>query len=82
MFLLSDIQLSKSQQEKHDLLFREAWLYQLLCRNALLQLVLRCFQLIEPLLGGFIKNPLLNRIQHMIDCRFRFLQLLFIMWKP
>ena len=72
------IQLAEPQQPKADELLCDLGLCQLLFRNAGFKLTLGFFQLLQPLLGGAGQDAGLNRIEHILDTRFRIPELLFI----
>jgi len=72
------VQLAEPQQPEPDELLRDLGLCQLLFRNTGLKLTLGFFQLLQPLLGGTGQDSSLNRIQHILDTRFRIPELLLI----
>ena len=72
------IQLTESQQPKPDKFFGYFRLCQLFFRNAGFKLTLGFFELLQPLLGGTGQDARLNRIEHILDTRFRIPELLFI----
>ena len=72
------IQLAEPQQPEPDELFGHFRLRQLLFRNASFKLTLGFFQLLQPLLGGTGQDTSLNRIEHILNTRFRIPELLFI----
>ena len=72
------IQLAEPQQPKPDELFGHFRLRQLFFRNAGFKLTLGFFELFQPLLGGTGKDSSLNRIEHILDTRFRIPELLLI----
>ena len=72
------VQLAEPEQPKPDELFGHFRLRQLLFRNAGFKLTLGFFQLLQPLLGGTGQDSSLNRIEHILDTRFRIPELLFI----
>ena len=74
----SHVQLAEPQQPEPDELLRDLGLCQLLFRNAGFKLTLGFFELLQPLLGGAGQDTGLNRIEHILDTRFRILKLLFI----
>ena len=65
------IQLTEPQQPEPDELLRDLGLCQLLFCNAGFKLTLGFFQLLQPLLGGTGQDSSLNRIEHILDTRFR-----------
>ena len=74
------IQLAEPEQPEPDELLRDLGLCQLLFCNAGFKLTLGFFQLLQPLLGGTGQDSSLNRIQHILDTRFRIPKLLLIEW--
>ena len=72
------IQLAEPQQPEPDELFGYFRLCQLFLRNAGFKLTLGFFQLLQPLLGGTGQDSSLNRVEHILDTRFRIPELLFI----
>ena len=72
------VQLAKPQQPEPNEFFGHFRLRQLFFRNAGFKLTLGFFQLLQPLLGGTGQDSSLNRIQHILDTRFRIPELLFI----
>ena len=72
------VQLAEPQQPEPDELLRDLGLCQLLFRNAGFKLTLGFFELLQPLLGGTGQDSSLNRIQHILDTRFRIPELLLI----
>ena len=72
------VQLAEPQQPEPDELLRDLGLCQLLFRNTGLKLTLGFFELLQPLLGGTGQDSSLNRIQHILDTRFRIPELLLI----
>ena len=72
------VQLAEPQQPEPDELFGYFRLRQLFFRNAGFKLTLGFFQLLQPLLGGAGQDSGLNRIQHILDTRFRIPELLLI----
>ena len=72
------VQLAEPEQPKPDELFGHFRLRQLLFRNAGFKLTLGFFQLLQPLLGGTGQDSSLNRIEHILDTRFRIPELLLI----
>ena len=72
------IQLTEPQQPEPDELLRDLGLCQLLFCNAGFKLTLGFFQLLQPLLGGTGQDSSLNRIEHILDTRFRIPKLLLI----
>ena len=74
------VQLTETEQPEPDELFGYFRLRQLFFRNAGFKLTLGFFQLLQPLLGGAGQDAGLNRIEHILDTRFRIPKLLFIEW--
>ena len=72
------IQLAEPQQPKPDKFFGHFRLRQLFFRNAGFKLTLGFFQLLQPLLGGAGQDTGLNRIEHILDTRFRIPKLLLV----
>ena len=72
------VQFTEPQQPEPDELFGHFRLRQLLFRNASFKLTLGFFQLLQPLLGGTGQDTSLNRIEHILNTRFRIPELLFI----
>ena len=65
------IQLAEPEQPKANELLCDLGLCQLLFRNAGFKLTLGFFQLLQPLLGGTGQDSSLNRVEHILDTRFR-----------
>ena len=74
------VQLAKPQQPEPNEFFGHFRLRQLFFRNAGFKLTLGFFQLLQPLLGGTGQDSSLNRVQHILDTRFRIPKLLLIEW--
>ena len=72
------IQLTEPQQPEPNEFFGHFRLRQLFFRNAGFKLTLGFFQLLQPLLGGAGQDTGLNRIEHILDTRFRIPKLLLI----
>ena len=72
------VQLAEPEQPEPDELLRDLGLCQLLFCNAGFKLTLGFFQLLQPLLGGTGQDTGLNRIQHILDTRFRIPELLLV----
>ena len=72
------IQLAEPQQPKPDKFFGHFRLRQLFFRNAGFKLTLGFFQLLQPLLGGTGQDARLNRIEHILNTRFRIPKLLLV----
>ena len=72
------VQLAKPQQPEPNEFFGHFRLRQLFFRNAGFKLTLGFFQLLQPLLGGTGQDSSLNRIEHILDTRFRIQELLLI----
>ena len=72
------IQLAETQQPEPDELFGYFRLCQLFLCNAGFKLPLGFFELLQSLLGGTGQDARLNRIEHILDTRFRIPELLFI----
>ena len=75
------VQLAKPQQPEPNEFFGHFRLRQLFFRNAGFKLTLGFFQLLQPLLGGTGQDSSLNRVQHILDTRFRIPKLLLIKGK-
>ena len=78
LVLQAHIQLAEPQQPKPDELFSHFRLCQLFFRNAGFKLTLGFFELLQSFLGGTGKDSSLNRIEHILDTRFRIPELLLI----
>ena len=72
------VQLAKPQQPEPNEFFGHFRLRQLFFRNAGFKLTLGFFQLLQPLLGGTGQDTGLNRIEHILDTRFRIPELLLV----
>ncbi len=72
------VQLTEPHQPETDKFLFDFGLRQLLFRNAGFKLTLGFFQLLQPLLGGTGEDTGLNRIQHILDTRFRIPELFLI----
>ena len=72
------VQLAKPQQPEPDELLCDLGLCQLFFRNAGFKFTLGFFQLLQPLLGGAGQDTGLNRIEHILDTRFRIPKLLLV----
>jgi hypothetical protein len=72
------VQLAKPQQPEPDELLCDLGLCQLFFRNAGFKFTLGFFQLLQPLLGGAGQDTGLNRIEHILDTRFRIPELFLI----
>ena len=72
------VQLTETEQPEPDKLFGYFRLCQLFFCNTGLKLTLGFFELLQPLLGGTGQDARLNRIEHILDTRFRIPELLFI----
>ena len=72
------VQLAEPQQPEPNEFFGHFRLRQLFFRNAGFKLTLGFFQLLQPLLGGTGQDTGLNRIQHILDTRFRIPKLFLI----
>ena len=72
------IQLTEPQQPEPNEFFGHFRLRQLFFRNAGFKLTLGFFQLLQPLLGGTGQDSSLNRVQHILDTRFRIPKLLLV----
>ena len=72
------VQLAEPQQPKANELLCDLGLCQLFFRNAGLKLTLGFFELLQSLLGGTCQDSGLNRIEHILDTRFRIPELLLI----
>ena len=72
------VQLAKPQQPEPNEFFGHFRLRQLFFRNAGFKFTLGFFQLLQPLLGGAGQDTGLNRIEHILDTRFRIPKLLLV----
>ena len=72
------IQLTEPQQPKANELLRDLGLRQLFFRNAGFKLTLGFLELFQPFLGGAGQDTGLNRIEHILDTRFRIPKLLLV----
>ena len=72
------VQLAEPQQPETDKFFFDFGLCQLFLRNAGFKLTLGFFELLQPFLGGAGQDTGLNRIEHILDTRFRIPELLLI----
>jgi len=78
LVFLAHIELAKPEKPEADELFRHFRLRQLFFRNAGFKLTLGFFELLQSFLGGTGKDSSLNRIEHILDTRFRIPELLLI----
>ena len=78
LIFLVHVELTKPQQPEADEIFRDLGLCQLFFRNAGFKLTLGFFELFQPLLGGTGQDTGLNRIEHILDTRFRISKLFLI----
>ena len=72
------VQLAKPQQPEPNEFFGHFRLRQLFFRNAGFKFTLGFFLLLQPLLGGAGQDTGLNRIEHILDTRFRIPKLLLV----
>ena len=72
------VQLAEPQQPEADKFLFDFGLCQLFFRNAGFKLTLGFFELLQSLLGGTGEDSSLNRIEHILDPRFRIPELLLI----
>ena len=72
------VQLAETEQPKPDELLRDLGLCQLFFCNTGFKLTLGFFELLQPLLGGTGQDTGLNRIEHILDTRFRITKLFLI----
>ena len=72
------VQFTEAHQPETDKFLFDFWLCQLFFRNAGFKLTLGFFELFQPLLGGTGQDTGLNRIQHILDTRFRIPELLLV----
>ena len=72
------VQLAEPHQPEADKFLFDLGLCQLFFRNAGLKLTLGFFELLQSLLGGTGQDSGLNRIEHILDTRFRIPELLLI----
>ena len=78
LIFLVHVELTKPQQPEADEIFRDLGLCQLFFRNAGFKLSLGFFELLQPLLGGTSEDSGLNRVEHILDTRFRISKLFLI----
>ena len=78
LVFLAHIELAKTEKPETDEIFRHFRLCQLFFRNAGFKFTLGFFQLLQPLLGGAGQDTGLNRIEHILDTRFRIPKLLLV----
>ena len=78
LIFLVHVELTKPQQPEADEIFRDLGFCQLFFRNAGFKLTLGFFELFQPLLGGTGQDTGLNRIEHILDTRFRISKLFLI----
>jgi hypothetical protein len=78
LVFLAHIELAKPEKPEADELFRHFRLRQLFFRNAGFKLTLGFFELLQSFLGGTGEDSGLNRIEHILDTRFRIPELLLI----
>ena len=72
------VQLAEPQQPETDKFLFDLGFCQLFLRNAGFKLTLGFFELLQPLLGRTGQYSSLNRIEHILDTRFRIPELLLI----
>ena len=72
------VQLAEPHQPEADKFLFDLGLCQLFFRNAGFKLTLGFFELLQSFLGGTGQDSSLNRIQHILDTRFRIPELLLI----
>ncbi len=72
------VQFTEPHQPETDKFLFDLGLCQLFFRNAGFKLTLGFFELLQPLLGGTGEDSGLNRIEHILDTRFRIPELLLI----
>ncbi len=72
------IQLAEAHQPEADKFLFDFGLCQLFFRNAGFKLTLGFFELLQSFLGGTGEDSGLNRIEHILDTRFRIPELLLI----
>jgi len=72
------VQLAEPHQPEADKFLFDLGFCQLFFRNAGFKFTLGFFQLLQPLLGGAGQDTGLNRIEHILDTRFRIPELLLI----
>ena len=78
LIFLVHVELTEPQQPKANELLRDLGLRQLFFRNAGFKLTLGFFELLQPFLGGTGQDSGLNRIEHILDTRFRIPELLLV----
>ena len=74
------VQFTEPHQPETDKFLFDLGLCQLFFRNAGFKLSLGFFELLQPLLGGTSEDSGLNRVEHILDTRFRIPKLLLIEW--
>ena len=72
------VQFTEAHQPETDKFLFDLGLCQLFFRNAGFKLSLGFFELLQPLLGGTSEDSGLNRVEHILDTRFRIPELLLI----
>ena len=72
------VQLTEPHQPETDKFLFDFGLCQLFFRNAGFKLTLGFFELLQPFLGGTGQDSGLNRIEHILDTRFRIPELLLV----
>ncbi len=78
LVFLVHVELAKAQEPEPDELFGYFRLRQLFFCNTGFKLTLGFFELLQPFLGGTGQDSGLNRIEHILDTRFRIPELLLI----
>ena len=78
LVFLVHVELAKAQEPEPDELFGYFRLRQLFFCNTGFKLTLGFFELLQPFLGGTGQDSGLNRIEHILDTRFRIPELLLV----
>ena len=78
LVFLIHVEFTEPQQPKANELLRDLGLCQLFFRNAGFKLTLGFFELLQSFLGGTGEDSGLNRVEHILDTRFRIPELLLI----
>ena len=78
LIFLVHVELAKAQEPEPDELFGYFRLRQLFFCNTGFKLTLGFFELLQPFLGGTGQDSGLNRIEHILDTRFRIPELLLV----
>ena len=81
LFPLCHIKLAETVNEKCYLFSCKQGFVHFFLQNADFKLAFCFFQLVQPLLGGWGKNPCLNSVEHIVNTFFRFCKLFFQKWQ-